>query len=127
MNKADTNHLCPWGNKQAQCEVCARIANTETNAAGKGGRTRSEDLELSVVRVMLEHRTAEVRAPCRYQRYSQCKGPEVERGPVLELNESGESCRERGQGHLRYYNQIVGGQSQNQGEDHYKMLGRQRW
>lgn len=42
------------------------IANTKTNAAGKGRRARSEDLKLSVARMMLEHRTDEVRAPCRY-------------------------------------------------------------
>lgn len=36
------------------------------NAAGKGGQVRSEDGELQVVRMMLEHRIGEVTAPCRY-------------------------------------------------------------
>lgn len=40
--------------------------NAKENAAGKGGQVRSEDVELQAVRMMLEHRIGEVRAPCRH-------------------------------------------------------------
>lgn len=40
--------------------------NVKENAAGKGGQVRSEDVELQVFRVTLEHRIGEVAAPCRY-------------------------------------------------------------
>lgn len=77
MNKADTN-LCPCGvyilvekkaNKQAQCK-CQVKSNMEKNAAGKGGRARSEDVELYIVRTSLEQRINEMRALGRYLRKS---------------------------------------------------------
>lgn len=42
----------------------------EKNAAGKGGRARSEDVELYIVRTSLEQRINEMRALGRYLRKS---------------------------------------------------------
>lgn len=56
-------------NKQAQCK-CQVKSNMEKNAAGKGGRARSEDVELYRVRTSLEQRINEMRALGRYLRKS---------------------------------------------------------